>query len=305
MKKIILIVALLLSAVTLNAQSYQSIFGKDSTAWMVSSRSMAFNQEFSLLSLVSYNDTINYNGQDYKKIMAYYLIDSSSYYLMREDTILGKVWIVNRLDGLEYLFYDFSLQVGDTFTYPNYRSQQANPPADCQTVVDSVKYIEGRKHIYLAPRPDSCMPFTYNYTDDTMVVTFIEGIGANLSTRALMGVGYKGEYLGCYYRDGIKIADYIDVKGHCDSPQLGVSSLPGLSAITLRPNPVRTQLYLDKLPRKPCTLQLYDVMGRAVLEHNTNGVATQLDMSSLLPGLYMLRISAAGYTPYYTKVVKE
>src|SRR5690606_12623516 len=137
-------------------------------------------------------DTVNYNGQDYRKVMIYHIVDSTNYHLLREDTMTGKVWVLNRIDSLEYLFYDFSLNEGDTFTYPNYRSQQPNPPADCQTVVDSVRIIEGRRHIYLAPRPESCIPFTYNYEDDTMVVTMIEGIGANLSTFELMSVGGKG-----------------------------------------------------------------------------------------------------------------
>src|SRR5690606_8090144 len=122
-------------------------------------------------------------------------------------------------------------------TYPNYRSQQPNPPADCQTVVDSVRIIEGRRHIYLAPRPESCIPFTYNYEDDTMVVTMIEGIGANLSTFELMSVGGKGEYLGCYYRDGVKIEDYIDVKGHCAPPVQSASDLTLLRSIQVYPNP--------------------------------------------------------------------
>src|SRR5690606_7343951 len=108
-------------------------------------------------------------------------------------------------------------------------------------------------------------------------------------TFELMSVGGKGEYLGCYYRDGVKIEDYIDVKGHCAPPVQSASDLTLLRSIQVYPNPAGAALHIDHLPVMPCTLTLYDVTGRQVQQHDApDRQPLRLDVSSLPSGIYLL-----------------
>ncbi|MBL7927069.1 MAG: T9SS type A sorting domain-containing protein, partial [Bacteroidia bacterium] len=69
-------------------------------------------------------------------------------------------------------------------------------------------------------------------------------------------------------------------------------------------NPASNQLTIDnlQLTNKPFTLTVYDVLGK---EHLTqNNYTTTLDISTLTPGLYVLRLQQ-GDKIYYGRFVKE
>lgn len=302
MKKIclILLATLLLYAGKLGAQPYQSIFGKDSTRWETINK-----QRLAEVGLPPYVQTNwIHNGEvaifdtlSYKKIKHTY----GNYIYMREDTTIGAVWIYDSFQSKEFLFYDYSLDVGDTFHFP---STYTNGYTTCKTVVDSVRFINNKKHIYLTQVPYTCIEFTHGNERDSIVFTMIEGTGANSFVDVFYDRGVS--YVLCAVKDGVK-TDYTNRvhEGSCKYEYVNIQKINTLQGIRLSPNPARFSIDLSYLPNKPCHISLYDMMGRAVLQRNINGTAAQLDISSIPPGLYMFRISAAGYTPYYTKIVKE
>ena len=74
--------------------------------------------------------------------------------------------------------------------------------------------------------------------------------------------------------------------------------------VSVYPNPASNQLTIDnlQLTNKPFTLTVYDVLGKAHLTQNAN--ASTIDISTLTPGLYVLRLQQ-GDKMYYGRFVKE
>ncbi|MBL7925845.1 MAG: T9SS type A sorting domain-containing protein, partial [Bacteroidia bacterium] len=74
--------------------------------------------------------------------------------------------------------------------------------------------------------------------------------------------------------------------------------------VSVYPNPASNQLTIDnlQLTNKPFTLTVYDVLGKVHLMQNTN--ASNIDISTLTPGLYVLQVQQDDKI-YYGRFVKE
>jgi len=74
--------------------------------------------------------------------------------------------------------------------------------------------------------------------------------------------------------------------------------------VSVHPNPASNQLTIDnlQLTNKPFTLTVYDVLGKVHLMQNTN--ASNIDISTLTPGLYVLHLQQDDKI-YYGRFVKE
>ena len=74
--------------------------------------------------------------------------------------------------------------------------------------------------------------------------------------------------------------------------------------VSVYPNPASNQLTIDnvQLTNKPFTLTVYDVLGKVHLMQNTN--ASNIDISTLTPGLYVLHLQQDDKI-YYGRFVKE
>ncbi|MBL7925885.1 MAG: T9SS type A sorting domain-containing protein [Bacteroidia bacterium] len=74
--------------------------------------------------------------------------------------------------------------------------------------------------------------------------------------------------------------------------------------VSVYPNPASNQLTIDnlQLTNKPFTLTVYDVLDKMHLTQNTH--TTTIDISTLTPGLYVLRLQQ-GDKMYYGRFVKE
>jgi hypothetical protein len=100
------------------AQEYTYVpFPKENARWNVDAMSMDCPPYPALCGQGTYaaaGDTL-INGVSYTRINDVYLgqITSTTFYLFREDTSQRKVFGLG--SGQEYLVYDFSLSVGDTF----------------------------------------------------------------------------------------------------------------------------------------------------------------------------------------------
>jgi hypothetical protein len=284
------------------AQPYQSIFGKDSTRWDVLFRTDDASSRPYYYNMILIHTPVTINTQTYWT-MNFSTPQNLSYYI-REDTTLGKVWYKIHTDSSEKLLYDFSLLEGDTFHFP-WSYYQNSPIA--KAIVDSIAYIQGRKHIYFAP------PFEgewWHITRDSVAAVFIEGIGSNVSDILSIRELY-GEHRICVFKDGVKDPYYKSgiAQELCFIEWLGNVGMPEPKQqknIRVAPNPTKGMLYISQLPPTVQTLVLYDMQGRVL--HSVSNIQTSdysLDMNTYTPGMYMLQVITTDTPPQYLKVAKE
>ncbi len=309
MKQFMYILVLLLFGAqhyTAQAQEgpYKSIFGKDSTRWNIVYKDIADVVPPRILSqfLIFKEDTLM-DGKYYKKT---YMVSRNTVgqplypvnHYIREDTITGKVWSRRVEDTTDRLLIDFGLSPGDTFVGLGFNAYTG--------VVDSTAIVAGRKRIYL--RNLDWRP-RYLYSREYPLV-FIEGVGSvgNHVLDIIVFSHSESEYLLCSYKDGVQEMAYVNEKygGDC-SPNLNTTSVAALhkQQVSIAPNPAMQQVQLAQLPAIEHTITLLDVQGR-VLERAVNASPSYLlDVAAYAPGMYILRVDAAGYSPYVQKIEKR
>jgi hypothetical protein len=143
------------------AQGYIPSLGKTSTRWYSAREAI---DRVDNITISTRKDTI-IDEKEYKELFIEGISERINFYI-REDTILGKVWMYDPSNQKEVLTMDLSLEKGDTFKI--YNSIYDN---DSVAVVDSVYYIEGKKQVVF----DYQLRINLNYEK----LTFIEGLGPN------------------------------------------------------------------------------------------------------------------------------
>lgn len=291
MKNILFIIFLIAASEIACAQPYQSIFGKDSTTWVIEWSNTDLNTyaNFTILS-----DTI-YQSKAYKVVG----FPGLNFALIREDTLTGQIWSVDllcdyNLDGVERLVADMSLQVGDSF---NANNTLLVYPTDTFIVVDSVYYIQGQKRIRFSDSLNLGEP-----------ITFYEGIGPNYSLLWKVGndcSGYTGKYLLCVFKDGVK-ADYTNLayNGDC-SPDLpmGVESV-ALSKINISPNPAMEYLNVTGVQDPKTEGIITNAIGQQVGQYNLAQGSNTIPLNNLPSGYYQISFYLKGITLGVQRFVK-
>ena len=117
MKQVLLLTFIVTSGLA-SAQPYKSIFGSASTMWIIKWYNLDFG---GIDTIVVEKDTLAY-GFNWKKIILtqpFGFFESGA--LIREDTLIGKVWYHPLEPGIDttYLAFDFALVAGDTFDLSN------------------------------------------------------------------------------------------------------------------------------------------------------------------------------------------
>ena len=267
MKSIILLaLALLFTVSTSNAQTYQSIFGQNSTEWSV--WYCQLDQSYQADKVVGAD--VTHNGQQYKEV-GVVLSGTPNYTmhhvgpkagLLREDTNAGKTWfyamttdLMGNPDTIEYLVMDLSLALGDTFwVFEDYSLDSVS------AVVDSVYFVSGMKHVRL----------DYQTVASGVTPIFIEGVGTN--------IGFDWQHESSPYNLCLCLAEYSKdgaqtYSGSCaggagsTNDQLRESDLE----VAVAPHPIISSsvLTFDNPSRLNATLIVYDAMGKEVLNSNT------------------------------------
>lgn len=70
------------------------------------------------------------------------------------------------------------------------------------------------------------------------------------------------------------------------------------------PNPATDKIFIDFAERKEYKLQVYNLIGESTLQSDLTNGENIIDISSLSPGIYMLRLTAVDRT-YQKKLIKE
>ncbi|MCB0698229.1 MAG: T9SS type A sorting domain-containing protein [Chitinophagales bacterium] len=268
------------------AQPYQSIFGNDSTEWVF----IWYNLPGAFRSTAYIEKDTAVNGVNYKKLNLHNNLGYKAG-LIREDTTKGHVWyrdiniIFTPDDTVDRLIFRFDLKVGDTFTL---QAQCHNWPY--LDTVDSVKQVNGLKHIYFRSKLHPNAPEH---------ITFVEGVGANYGIIPLANSGYamQNRYLLCSYKDGMKTGfENVRYEGACEAGT-DIAELNNQTEITVYPVPVQDVLNIkNSSATKIHRAEIYNYTGVKVKSIVAQNI-TNVDVSELPTGYYILKLySAEGVT---------
>lgn len=203
---------------------------------------------------------------------------------LREDVAAKKVY--KRVDGVDTLLYDFSLENGDTVSQYGFTFT---------ATVDQIAVNDGvRKRITLRS--------VELYHDEQLKQIWIEGVGTtahpfyperNMYAVASSGGGYQIR-TRCSFQNG----EHIYGNANC-APSSALSTATATlsqSNITFTPNPVVTQLTISSdLDLQNVTLKLYNAQGQLVRETaNLNGKLLVINRENLATGLYVAQLSKDG-----------
>lgn len=268
-----------------SGQPYDSMFGSTSTMWIIKWYNLDFGGND---TIVVEKDTLAF-GFNWKKIIktnSYGFFESGA--LLREDTLIGKVWYRPLEPGWDttYLAFDFDLEEGDTFDLSsNY------DPWLTSVLVDSTDFTDTGKRIRFHP-----------FIEQGENITFIEGVGGNQGPIYKESSGLLQPYLLCAYKDGVQTYSNISYEGNC-SPPTSINLIEPATAIEVYPNPVEDILHIKNVSEIDLEkVEIYDALGRKV---SSEWYHTTINFNGLLPGLYYIRLIASKRQIIYKSVLHQ
>jgi hypothetical protein len=216
--------------------------------------------------------------------------------LLREDSISKIVYLRDQfLAAGETEWYNFALNVGDTFHCIN----QNNNSIILDSITDTI--INGFGSSY--PPYISPLKVFYFHFDDiqfhTEPVIWIEGIGSlsglNSPTIERYTWGFNG--LLCHF-DSLGNRDYHYSDGwpvdSCEGPYVGINELYNSNKIILYPNPANDKITIESTAiNKDAKIFVYDVQGKLLTQQLLFMTKTDLDISHLAKGLYIVKFANA------------
>ncbi len=195
----------------------------------------------------------------------------------RNDHVNKKVYIINKMDSIEQLWYDFNMQVGDTLK--GYLTD-CGPFGGCDTVISMDSVLVGssyRKRWFL----------NANYS-----AYFIEGVGSTYGLIAKVpanGADYDGIVLDCFQQNGQNL--YPDTLGSC--PLLtSIATLPSTEMIIkIHPNPSKGIINVDLGSTKISeSWTLFSLNGQVIQSEKIHS-KNHFEVNGISPGFYLLTIS--------------
>lgn len=276
-----------------DGEGYLPILSEDSLSFSIAYRIVTKNIEYdpmylgamTYIATSSKSDTIKYNNLVYRKFILY------DYNYLREDTLTGQLFRYYPELDTEVVTCNMALQEGDTFYLPHiqgdfYYEFEQQP----YWIVDSVTYSNGRKTIWFPPVNQIGSLFS----DDmrSYPACFIEGIGPSYGPfGAPPHAPYFDPLLGlllCVHQNDSLLYMTDTVLG-CYQYVCPVPEYPDVS-MKLYPNPVTNTLNVEfeGTDNPQGTITVTNLTGVVVLTRECHEPVTQLDVSHLTPGLYVV-----------------
>lgn len=294
MKKLIYLIILFLTYSICNAQTYYP-FHTDSATWTVVEYGYGtFPPETGTWHFGLSGDTI-LNGLTYSKI--YYNegslgfinpepefnLQTAFYYGAFREDAAKKIWFRYPIDTADILYYDFALNLGDTFCF-NY--QPCGALCHPVSLIDSI-LINGnyRRQIH------------FDYGGQSEI--WIEGIGSAFGS-------WKGEWcfignisweLNCYRVTG------THVYGICNYPTY-INETSEIHSLKVFPNPFLNQLNLKLTDNEHATILLYDFLGQQVLQQIFT-TSSKINTEQLADGIYSYELRSNKGKLKTGKLVKQ
>ena len=232
--------------------------------------------------------------------------------LLREDTVLGRLYRYFPELDTEVVLCDMSLQQGDTFWIPRIRIPSENFPdyyyneANKPIIVDTVFYVDGVKHIIFQYIKYSYWGYNSIFYDERegvckehdIPLSFIEGIGPSYGLGYIMNINYFFQpkkclpLMLCLHKDD-SLAFMLHEPTGCE---LNVDPKPQIkeakrTTLTLQPNPAQDYILLRNEDASDLggEIIITDAIGR-VLRHCTMEEAEmRINTSRYSSGTYFVR----------------
>jgi hypothetical protein len=307
MKNIMLytLLALLLMAggATMQAQEWMSLL-KDNSEWNILWQSTGVpTPELITESLVISGDTL-IDGELYKKVLrklsseTQYWHGSMEYdlYGIIKEEESGKVFYKPKEQEVEYLLYDFGMNVNDTAVM--YWCQ--NPNCEVHVRIDSI----ATQHIAGAERRVFYVSSKDMYGDEWhWLNTWVEGIGAMegllYSCHVVNAGGITLHELLCYHEDG-ELVWQNPTYNTCLIDPLGIQDNIEASGLRVYPNPARDRVVVEGM--EAVEVMVYNISGQMVkCVRGTN----EINVEGLAEGVYLVRIMDADGKVYTNKITKR
>ena len=232
-------------------------------------------------------DEIEFEGQTYRELTILYdnLNYTVLYGLLREEN--KRVYLKRWSPGLQHfmeeeVYYDFNLQVGDQFEV-----DYGDEPEYIQLMtIEEVVLEDGTVR--------NKFVFDIGWEEDSPEV-WIEGVGSlsGISWRFIPGWTASGfAKLQCYFEDD----NLVWTDGECwdDVEEKSVES------VSLYPNPASDIVRVEGIT--VAEVQVYNALGQLVkMVRGTN----EIDLSGLVEGVYLVRITDVEGRKHVARVMKE
>ena len=295
------LLALLLMAggATMQAQEWMSL-PKDNSEWNILWQSTGVpTPELVTESLMISGDTL-VDGELYKKVLRklssetqywHGSLEYDLYGIIKEEES-GKVFYKPKEQEIEYLLYDFGMNVNDTAVM--YWCQLPNPNCEIHVRIDSIatQHIAGteRKVFYVSSKD--------MFGDEWhWLNTWVEGIGAMegllYSCHVVNAGGITLHELLCYHEDGELVWQNPDY----DACTWEAVEETKESEISIYPNPANDKVVIKGV--EASEVQVYNALGQMVKTVRRTNV---VDLSGLVEGVYLLRIMDADGKVYTNKI---
>ena len=231
-----------------------------------------------------------YNTIDYKKY--YFTNDSivttgSFFALLREDTILKKVFSIASGNTQEHLLYDFSLSIDDTISvYPLSFPSYSGPILIKVDLIDSI-LIGSNYHKRLKI---SGVNQNSNYNE-----YWIEGIGSTMGifNCAITGTLFFHIYyptLLCFEKDGVTSYSNPNFTDCYQNYPIGIDDISLQPKSLLFPNPA-TNLVFIKSDNEIKSYKVESFVGQIIKQEKTNAKSFSIDISNYLDGVYLVTLT--------------
>ena len=299
------LLALLLMAggATMQAQEWMSLL-KDNSEWNILWQSTGVpTPELITESLVISGDTL-IDGELYKKVLrklsseTQYWHGSMEYdlYGIIKEEESGKVFYKPKEQEVEYLLYDFGMNVNDTAVM--YWCQ--NPNCEVHVRIDSI----ATQHIAGAERRVFYVSSKDMFGDEWhWLNTWVEGIGAMegllYSCHIVNAGGITLHELLCYHEDG-ELVWQNPTYNTCLIDPLGIQDNIEASGLRVYPNPARDRVVVEGM--EAVEVMVYNISGQMVkCVRGTN----EINVEGLAEGVYLVRIMDADGKVYTNKITKR
>jgi hypothetical protein len=313
MKKLFFFLALLTQVASCIVSTAQTIRFTDITnRWKV--RTTIYPDDVPVTSheIFEIDDTTyEWNGNFYSVIRG----ENGQTLYVREDTIAHKVYLapVTKNIGLyiatdtttEFTYMDFSLLVGDTFSFPIRNNSMEEQDSLSRYFVASIDSAQLGAKWYKQMLMQRISGMGY-YADDTYTIT--EGIGFGLSYGFWVGptilTYLTGEWkpnLVCFSNnDSIPDPPFYN---NCFDP-VGIQEQTKNSDTFLAyPNPAHDMVHVELHPDvKNLVLDLMDLTGKRLQRHTVQNQSLSLNVENLAEGIYILKLSGDNIKATYRKL---
>jgi hypothetical protein len=258
-----------------------------------------------LVNGISYNFIYQHDVQPTNPNSPYiFIINSDVYYktnrLVREDTLQKKVYIYDTSNHEEYLWYDFTLAVGDTISVAMIFALNESSSGIIDSI-DTITLLDG-----------SASRIFYFYQQTGEYTSVIEGIGL------VYGWGYHnrltingGTTLLCVkesnnpvYVNGMLTNSNVSLNDCFKHETSGIKEKT-LNSISAYPNPGSDKVYIEELFTSGYTISIYNQLGQLISEKYCPPNTKEIDFSNLDNGFYSVLINHQGSIFHFKQIVMK